>query len=112
MALVAGRNAPLGCLFFFIGLSSSPRPCCEHVIRSDEFDGEKHRVRGITESEANVRLTEAKNMHADAAEMQGSKAQKQGGKTRLLTLADLDSRTRACKHALGLRGNFPCQNAR
>lgn len=50
-------------------------------------------------------------MHADAAEMQGSKAQKQGGKTRLLTLADLDSRTRACKHALGLRGNFPCQNA-
>jgi hypothetical protein len=30
----------------------------------------------------------------------------QGGKVRLLTLQDLDSRTRACKHALGLRNGF------
>jgi hypothetical protein len=33
-------------------------------------------------------------------------APKGGRKTRLLTLSDLDSRTRACKHALALRDGF------
>ena len=45
-------------------------------------------------------------LHAEATEMQGNQKPKQGGKVRLLTLADLDSRTRACKHALGLRDGF------
>ena len=42
-------------------------------------------------------------MQPDAAGMQAEKAPKQGGKVRLLTLQDLDARTRACKHALDLR---------
>ena len=45
-------------------------------------------------------------MQLDAAEKPNGKAPKGGVKTRLLTLADLDSRTRACRHALDLRANF------
>lgn len=42
-------------------------------------------------------------MPPDLGEIQGEQGRNGGGKTRLLTLKDLDSRTRACKHALRLR---------
>lgn len=42
-------------------------------------------------------------MQPEAAEMRVEHPRNGGGKVRLLTLQDLDSRTRACKHALGLR---------
>jgi hypothetical protein len=43
---------------------------------------------------------------ADATDMQARTEAIGGPKVRLLTLADLDSRTRACKQALALRDGF------
>lgn len=45
-------------------------------------------------------------MHGEAVDMAGAQERNGGGKVRLLTLQDLDARTRACKHALGLRDGF------
>lgn len=45
-------------------------------------------------------------MQAEGAELNGKSKPKGGKKLRLLTLADLDSRTRAAKHALALRNGF------
>jgi hypothetical protein len=45
-------------------------------------------------------------MPLDGCAIEGESKRNGGGKTRLLTLSDLDSRTRACKHALDLRAGF------
>jgi hypothetical protein len=59
-----------------------------------------------TRSPTALPFLELKKLPSDAAEKGNGRLPKGAGKVRLLTLADLDSRTRAAKHALELRDGF------